>query len=81
MSGLFDKRHVRRAFSRSAASYDAAAGLQRVEPEQLVHAHEPAEERHGHEQAYLRADETPEIKFVNRDTIDRSDEAWTEIPN
>jgi hypothetical protein len=33
------------------------------------------------EQAYLRADETPEIKFVNRETIDRSDEAWTEIPN
>jgi hypothetical protein len=32
------------------------------------------------EQAYLRADETPEIKFVSRDEIDRSDEAWTEIP-
>ena len=28
MSNLFDKRHVRRAFSRSAASYDAAAALQ-----------------------------------------------------
>jgi hypothetical protein len=33
------------------------------------------------EQAYLHADETPEIKFVSRETIDRSDEAWTEIPN
>jgi hypothetical protein len=31
------------------------------------------------EQAYLRPEEAPEIKFVSRDTIDRSDEAWTEI--
>jgi hypothetical protein len=32
------------------------------------------------EQAYLRPDEQPEIRFVNRDTIERSDEAWTELP-
>lgn len=32
------------------------------------------------EQAYLHPEEAPEIKFVNRDTIDRSDEAYTEIP-
>ena len=32
------------------------------------------------EQAYLRAEEAPEITFVNRDPIDRSDEAYTEIP-
>jgi len=32
------------------------------------------------EKAYLRPDETPEITFVNRDTIERSDEAWTELP-
>ncbi len=31
------------------------------------------------ETAYLRREETPEITFVNRDTIDRSDEAYTEI--
>ena len=31
------------------------------------------------EQAYLRHDEAPEITFVTRDTIDRSDEAFTEI--
>jgi len=31
------------------------------------------------EQAYLRTEETPEIKFICRDTIDRSDEACTEI--
>ena len=31
------------------------------------------------EQAYLRREETPEIKFVGRDAIERSDEAWTEI--
>jgi hypothetical protein len=31
------------------------------------------------EQAYLRREEAPEITFVNRDVIDRSDEAWTEI--
>jgi hypothetical protein len=32
------------------------------------------------EQAYLRRDEESEIRFVNRDAIDRSDEAWTELP-
>jgi hypothetical protein len=31
------------------------------------------------EQAYLRRDEAPEITFLNRDIIDRSDEAYTEI--
>jgi len=31
------------------------------------------------EQAYLRREETPEIIFVSRETIDRSDEAHTEI--
>jgi hypothetical protein len=31
------------------------------------------------EQAYLRREETPEITFVKRDEIERSDEAWTEI--
>jgi hypothetical protein len=32
------------------------------------------------EQAYLRQDEAPEITFVRRDEIDRSDEAYTELP-
>jgi hypothetical protein len=32
------------------------------------------------EQAYLRRDETPEIQFLTRDAIDRSDEAYTELP-
>jgi hypothetical protein len=31
------------------------------------------------EKAYLRPDETPEITFVDRETIDRPDEACTEI--
>jgi hypothetical protein len=31
------------------------------------------------EQAYLHPEETPEITFVSRDTIERSDEAWTEL--
>jgi hypothetical protein len=31
------------------------------------------------EQAYLRQEEAPEIKFVNRDVIERSDEAYTEV--
>lgn len=31
------------------------------------------------ETAYLRREETPEIAFINRDTIERSDEAYTEI--
>ena len=30
------------------------------------------------EQAYLRREDEPEITFVNRDPIDRSDEAYTE---
>jgi len=31
------------------------------------------------ERAYLCPEEAPEITFVNRDDIDRADEAWTEI--
>ena len=33
------------------------------------------------EKDYLRTEEAPEITFVNRDAIERSDEAWTEIKN
>jgi hypothetical protein len=33
------------------------------------------------EQAYLCKEDAPEITFVNRETIERSDEAWTEIPD
>jgi len=33
------------------------------------------------EKAYLHQEEAPEITFVSRDAIDRSDEAYTEIPN
>ena len=33
------------------------------------------------EQDYLRQEEAPEITYVNRDPIDRSDEAYTEIAN
>jgi hypothetical protein len=33
------------------------------------------------EQAYLHREEAPEITCVNRDIIDRSDEAYTEIPS
>jgi hypothetical protein len=33
------------------------------------------------EGAYLNKEETPEINFVERETIDRSDEAYTDIPN
>jgi hypothetical protein len=33
------------------------------------------------EQAYLRREETPEITFVCRDAIERSDEACTELPD
>ena len=33
------------------------------------------------EKAYLRQEDAPEITFVERDTIDRSDEAHTEIQN
>ena len=33
------------------------------------------------EQAYLSREEAPEITYVNRDLIDRSDEAYAEIPN
>jgi hypothetical protein len=32
------------------------------------------------EQAYLRKQDAPEINYVNRDTIERSDEAYTEPP-
>ena len=32
------------------------------------------------EKDYLRTEETPEITFVNRDAIDRSDEAYIELP-
>jgi hypothetical protein len=32
------------------------------------------------EMAYLRPQDAPEIQFLSRDTIDRSDEAYTEIP-
>ena len=32
------------------------------------------------EQAYLNQADAPEIKFVNRDPIDRSDEAYTDLP-
>jgi hypothetical protein len=31
------------------------------------------------ERAYLRPEEAPEITFFNRETIERSDEAWIEI--
>ena len=31
------------------------------------------------EKAYLHPEETPEITFVDRDAIERADEAWTEI--
>lgn len=33
------------------------------------------------ERAYLRPEEAPEITFVNRETIERPDEAYTEIPS
>jgi hypothetical protein len=32
------------------------------------------------EQDYLHTEETPEITFIKRDTIERSDEAYTDIP-
>ena len=32
------------------------------------------------EQVYLQSEEIPEINFINRDPIDRSDEAYTEFP-
>ena len=31
------------------------------------------------EQAYLRAEDAPEITYVNRNPIDRSDEAYTDL--
>jgi hypothetical protein len=31
------------------------------------------------EQAYLRKEDTPEVNFVTRDSIDRPDEACTEF--
>lgn len=33
------------------------------------------------EQAYLRKDDAPEITFLTRDTIEHSDEAYTELPS
>jgi len=33
------------------------------------------------EQAYLRREDAPEINYIQRDEIERSDEAYTEIPN
>jgi len=33
------------------------------------------------ERAYLRQEEAPEITFINRDAIERHDEAFTEIPS
>ena len=33
------------------------------------------------EKAYLHPEETPEITFINRDTIERADEAYIEIPS
>jgi hypothetical protein len=32
------------------------------------------------EQAYLRREDAPGVTFVNRDAIDRSDEAYCESP-
>jgi hypothetical protein len=32
------------------------------------------------EQAYLRREDAPEITYINRDPIDRSDEAYTDLP-
>jgi hypothetical protein len=32
------------------------------------------------EQAYLRREDAPGVSFVNRDAIDRSDEAYCEAP-
>jgi hypothetical protein len=34
----------------------------------------------GGEQAYLKKEQAPEITFVNRDPIDRQDEAYTDVP-
>lgn len=33
------------------------------------------------EQAYLRREDAPEITYLNRDPIDRSNEAYTDLPN
>jgi hypothetical protein len=33
------------------------------------------------EKAYLHQEEAPEVSFINRDPIDRSDEAYTEVPS
>ncbi len=33
------------------------------------------------ERAYLRPEEAPGITFINRDAIERADEAYTEIPS
>ena len=32
------------------------------------------------EQAYLRREDAPEITYVSRDTSDRADEAYTDLP-
>jgi hypothetical protein len=32
------------------------------------------------EQGYLRREETPDITYVAREVIERSDEAFTELP-
>ena len=32
------------------------------------------------EQNYLRREDAPEITYVSRDTIDRADEAYTDLP-
>jgi hypothetical protein len=33
------------------------------------------------EQAYLRTADAPEITYIQRDPIDRSDEAYTDLPS
>ncbi|MEG2805108.1 malonyl-ACP O-methyltransferase BioC [Stenotrophomonas sp.] len=45
MTSSFDPRHVRRAFSRAAASYDAAAALQREVGKRLLESLDYLEER------------------------------------
>jgi hypothetical protein len=32
------------------------------------------------EKEYLCPEETPEVNFINRDVVDRSDEAYTQFP-
>lgn len=45
MTSSFDPRHVRRAFSRAAASYDAAAALQREVEKRLLESLDYLEDR------------------------------------